>query len=76
MRPIDIPLLRHSSDLEDEVYLQMDKVLALCGMLSIADSNECDIPLGLRSNYSVVLEEQALALRRLLDRMFEQHRSV
>jgi hypothetical protein len=59
------------AELEDQLYLQMDKLLALCGMQAIADANDCEVPLGLRTNYSVVLEEQAVALRRLLDRMFE-----
>ncbi|MGQ9426540.1 hypothetical protein ACXYTJ_10915 [Gilvimarinus sp. F26214L] len=38
---------------------------------SIADSNDCEVPLGLRTNYSVVLEEQAQLLRKLLNDRFE-----
>lgn len=60
-----------TAELEDEVYLQADKLVALCGMQAIADSNDCELPLGLRTNYSVVLEEQAVTLRKLLDKMFE-----
>lgn len=59
-----------SGDLEDKVYLQMDKLAALCSMQLIADTNECEVPIGLRTNYSVVLEEHAFALRRLLDEVF------
>lgn len=62
------------AELEDQIYLQMDKLLALCGMQSIADANDCQVPLGLRTNYSVVLEEQALNLRKLLNDMFESNR--
>lgn len=61
-----------AAELEDKVYLQMDKLSALCSMQAIADTNECEVPLGLRTNYSVVLEEHALALRQLLDQVFEQ----
>lgn len=62
---------RISGELEDAIYLQMDKLLALCGMQALADGSDCEVPLGLRSNYSVVLEEHALALRKLLDQLFE-----
>lgn len=60
-----------AADLEDRIYLQMDKLAALCSMQVIADTNECQVPLGLRTNYSVVLEEHALALRSLLDQVFQ-----
>ncbi|MGQ9425217.1 hypothetical protein ACXYTJ_06235 [Gilvimarinus sp. F26214L] len=63
-------LNRQKAELEDQIYLQMDKLLALCGMQSLADANDCQVPLGLRTNYSAVLEEQALALRKLLDQAF------
>lgn len=59
-----------SGDLEDKVYLQMDKLAALCSMQVIADTNECQVPLDLRTNYSAVLEEHAFALRALLDEVF------
>jgi hypothetical protein len=61
----------YTAELEDRIYLQMDKLLALCGMQATADTNDCELPLGLRANYSVVLEEQALVLRKLLDEVFE-----
>lgn len=61
-----------AAELEDRVYLQIDKLMALCSMQAIADTNECEVPLGLRTNYSVVLEEHALTLRKLLDQVFEQ----
>lgn len=61
-----------SGEMEDKVYLQIDKLVALCSMQAIADTNECEVPLGLRTNYSVVLEEHALALRKLLDEVIEQ----
>ena len=65
---------RKRAELEDQIYLQMDKLLALCGMQSIADANDCEVPVGLRTNYSVVLEEQAQNLRELLNEMFEGSR--
>lgn len=62
-----------AAELEDEVYLQIDKLTALCGMQAIADTSDCEVPLGLRTNYSVVLEEHALGLRKMLDQVFEQN---
>jgi hypothetical protein len=57
--------------LEDELYLHADKLIALCVAQSALDSNDCLLPLGIRSHYSLLMEEQARALRHMLDTLFE-----
>jgi hypothetical protein len=66
----NIPLARINSRLEDALYLQADKLLALCRIQAAWDSAEYTLSPTTRTHYSLVIEEQALELRRLLDRMF------
>ncbi|MGQ9427032.1 hypothetical protein ACXYTJ_15365 [Gilvimarinus sp. F26214L] len=49
--------------LEDELYLQADKHLALCTVQAALDSGEQSLPSSVRSHYSLVMEEQARAAR-------------
>lgn len=56
--------------LEDELYVQADKLLALCAAQSALDSCDSPLPFGIRGNYSVLMEEQARILRNTLDRLF------
>jgi hypothetical protein len=60
-----------TADLEDRIYSQIDQLVSLCSMQAIVDSNDCELPLGLRTSYSAVVEENALKLRKLLDEVFE-----
>lgn len=57
-------------DLEDALYLQADKLLALCSVQAAWVTADCDPSPATRHHYSIIMEEQALELRRLLDRLF------
>lgn len=58
------------SNLEDALYLQADKLLALCSVQAAWASSDYLPSASTRNHYSLVIEEQALVLRRLLERAF------
>jgi hypothetical protein len=64
------PLAAVNSRLEDALYLQADKLLALCAVQSAWAGADCEPSPATRNHYALVMEEQALELRRLLDRLF------
>lgn len=64
------PLAAVNSRLEDEIYLQADKLVALCTVQAAWASTEYEPSPAVRHHYALVVEEQALELRRLLDRLF------
>jgi hypothetical protein len=55
--------------LEDEVYFQMDKLLALCTAQTALDHSDQELPVGVRSHYSLLMEEQARTLRDALEKL-------
>lgn len=59
-----------NSKLEDALYLQADKLLALCSVQSAWANADYTPSPSTRNHYSLIMEEQALELRRLLDRAF------
>lgn len=64
------PIAAVNSTLEDALYLQADKLLALCTVQSTWTSADCEPSSATRSHYALILEEQARELRRLLDQLF------
>lgn len=64
------PLVNINAKLEDALYLQADKLLALCSVQAAWANGDYTPSPATRNHYSIVLEEQALELRRLLDRAF------
>ncbi|MCW8195881.1 hypothetical protein F6455_13885 [Proteobacteria bacterium 005FR1] len=57
------------SALEDEVFLRADTLLALCTAQAALDHSDQPLPVGIRSHYSLLMEEQARALRRTLEKL-------
>lgn len=62
--------LRSKEDLEEEIFIHMDKLDALCRVRSIAESGESTIPRASLMHYSQLVEQEAKQLRRLLDQFF------
>lgn len=56
--------------LEDEIYLRMDKLQALCSAQIILDSSDNVPTRNIRTYYSMVIEEQIIELRELLNQLF------
>ncbi|MEX1033480.1 MAG: hypothetical protein WDZ30_08970 [Cellvibrionaceae bacterium] len=66
----NLPLAGSDPQLEDALYLQVDKLLALCAVqIALAAGDHTPSP-ATRNHYSLVMEEQTLELRYLLDRLF------
>ncbi|MGQ9427611.1 hypothetical protein ACXYTJ_14920 [Gilvimarinus sp. F26214L] len=61
--------LKESAALEDEIFLQMDKLLALCVAQTALTEGEQELALGTRSYYALVVEEQARRVRETLARL-------
>lgn len=59
-------------EMEDRVYIQMDKLITLCSIQSLLDSGECLPNPTNRNCFSHIVEEHALELRRLLDSLFKE----
>ncbi len=58
--------------LEDEIYLQLDKLQALTALQTLVNSVEDPvIPKKHNHHYSLVVEEHLLKLRGLLNRLFD-----
>ncbi len=74
MKKQDTPVLNLSFlnkySLEDDIYLRVDKLQALCATQTMLDSNDTIPDPSMRFHYSMVIEEQVTALRSLLDQLF------
>lgn len=70
INPDILDSLQAKLGLEDAIYLQLDKLLALCAVQSVMDSSENPPALTTRSHYSMIMEEHAQELRRLIDQLF------
>lgn len=57
-------------NMEDALYLRADKLLALCAVQAAWATADCNPSPATQHHYSLIMEEQALELRRLLDRLF------
>lgn len=58
--------------LEDEIYLQLDKLQALTALQMLMHSAEDpDIPKKHYQHYSLIVDEHVLALRKLLNQLFD-----
>lgn len=62
--------LKSYNDLEDVLYFEVDKLLALCMASRALEENEISLPLDARANYSRLVEEQVRQLRSTLDAFF------
>lgn len=56
--------------LEEDLYLQVDKLVALVSVQAALDSGDYQPGPAVRNHYSLVIEEHALAIRRLLEQLF------
>ncbi|MES2675495.1 MAG: hypothetical protein V4660_14735 [Pseudomonadota bacterium] len=56
--------------LEDEIYLRVDKLQALCSAQIIMDSSDNVPTRHIRTYYSMIIEEQIIELRDLLNQLF------
>jgi len=56
--------------LEDEIYLRIDKLQALCSAQIILDSSDTAPARYIRTHYSMVIDEQVTELRNLLNQLF------
>ncbi len=57
--------------LEDDIYLRIEKLQALCSTQTMLDSNGVIPDSDVRFHYGMVIEEQVAELRRLLDALFK-----
>lgn len=58
--------------LEDEIYLQLDKLQALTALQTLMNSaDDPDVPRKHYQHYSLVIEEHLLKLRGLLNQLFD-----
>lgn len=56
--------------LEDEIYLRIDKLQALCAAQILLDASDTAPARYIRTHYSMVIEEQVTELRNLLNQLF------
>lgn len=56
--------------LEDEIFLRVDKLQALCSAQIIMDSSDNVPTRHIRTYYSMIIEEQITELRDLLNQLF------
>ena len=56
--------------LEDEIFLRIDKLQALCAAQVLWDTNEIASARNIRTHYAMVIEEQVTELRKLLNQLF------
>jgi hypothetical protein len=56
--------------LEDEIFLRVDKLQALCAAQIILDTNDTAPARHIRTHYSMVIDEQITELRNLLNQLF------
>lgn len=56
--------------LEDEVYLRIDKLQAMCAAQVMLNTSDTPMASHIRIYHSMVIEEQAIELRKLIDQLF------
>jgi len=59
--------MQKRGSLEDSIYLQLEKIQALCSAQTILSSSDAVPTPATRTYYSMVIEEQTSELRRLID---------
>ncbi len=59
--------------LEEDIYLQVDKLVALVSVQTALDNSDYQPNRAIRNHYSLVIEEHALEIRNLLNQLLEQH---
>lgn len=58
------------SDLEDAIFLALDKIHALCRVQAELEQMDGQVSGETRFHFALVLEEQVATLRKLLDKQF------
>lgn len=56
--------------LEDEIYLRLDKLQALCATQALIDNSDIPNQRHISRHYAMVMEEQLGELRKLLNQLF------
>ncbi|GAB1264812.1 hypothetical protein NBRC116493_22890 [Aurantivibrio infirmus] len=63
--------IQNDANLEDQIFLAVDKLHALCSAQSQIDSNDCVLSPQARNHYSIIIEDQVTELRELLNKHFD-----
>lgn len=66
---LDLSFLSHFL-LEDEIYMRIDKLQALCNAQVMLDASDTAPAPQIRVFYSLVIEEQVQEIRKLMDKLF------
>lgn len=66
---LDLSFLSHFL-LEDEIYMRIDKLQALCTAQIMLDASDTAPAPHIRMYYSMVIEEQVMEIRNLMDKLF------
>ena len=56
--------------LEDEIFLRVDKLQSLCAAQILWEANDTTSARNIRTHYAMVVEEQVVELRKLLNQLF------
>jgi hypothetical protein len=67
---LNLSFLNHYP-LEEDIYSSLDKLQALCNTQTMLYSNNSLPDSNIRFHYSLIIEEQVLELRSLLDELFD-----
>lgn len=62
--------LSSRAKLQEDLYLQVDKLVALVSVQTALDNGDYQPNRAIRNHYSLVIEEHALAVRKLLNQLF------
>lgn len=62
--------LRSNEHLEDRIFLHLEKIEALCAVRSAVEAGETKMSPRTMTHFSMVLEQEVKALRKLLDQAF------
>ena len=62
--------LVENSELEDSIFLTIDKIQALCAVQAELEANECALAPKTRVHFAMVMEQQVEDLRRLLEKQY------
>lgn len=62
--------LRANEPLEDDIFLQMEKIDALCSIRAAVDAGETAMSSRKMTYFSMIMEQEVKALRKLLDQVF------
>jgi len=63
--------LSSRAKVEEELYLQVDKLVALVSVQTALDNSDYQPTRAVRNHYSLVIEEHALSVRALLNELLE-----